>query len=125
MKAASPIALSILAIAALAPTALADESTIRIGGYLCDAKQEQVAFLERRASGDNDIMAAEAVNKAAGRAACADYIAVEVIPDGEFVVVSNGMVFKTHRLVLLPERAERWFGSMTSSLEQYADKQDI
>lgn len=95
---------------------------VRVGGYFCDTRQDQIAFLRLRASGENEIMAANAVNKTAGKQTCADYISVEVIPGGEKVVMSDGLVFKMQSFTFLPEKAERWAGTYFGSLEQMAEK---
>jgi hypothetical protein len=95
---------------------------VRVGGYFCDTREDQLAFLRLRAKDENEIMAANAVNKAAGKQSCADYISVEVIPGQEKVEMSNGLVFKVQSLTFLPENKERWAGTHFGSLEQVAEK---
>lgn len=120
-----PFCLALLSFLATAIPASAEDA-MRVGGYFCDTREDQIAFLTRRAAGDNEIMAANAVNKAVGKATCADYVSVEVVPAGEKVVVSDGLVFKMHRVIFLPENVERWIGSVTDSLSvQVAERQDI
>ncbi len=97
--------------------------TVRVSGYFCDTRHDQVAFLALRAAGENDIMAANAVNKAAGKPSCADYISVEVIPGSEKVVMSGGLVYKMQSFTFLPEKVERWYGSVFGSLSQIAEKE--
>jgi hypothetical protein len=95
---------------------------VRVGGYFCDTRQDQAAFLSLRAAGENEIMAANAVNKSAGRQTCADYISVEVIPGGEKTVMSGGLVFKMQSFTFLPEKAEKWAGTVLGSVERVAEK---
>lgn len=95
---------------------------VRVGGYFCDTRQDQMAFLQQRAAGENEIMAANAVNKAVGRQTCADYISVEVIPGDEKIVMTGGLVFKVQSFTFLPENAERWAGTLFGTLDKVADK---
>lgn len=95
----------------------AEERPVRVGGYFCESDKDQVAFLTKKAEGENDIKAANTVNKALGRQSCADYIAVYIIHRGEEVVMANGLLFKIHKVTLLPEKVEMWTGSLMSSLE--------
>jgi len=95
---------------------------VRVGGYFCDTREDQMAFLRLRAKGENEIMAANAVNKVAGKQSCADYISVEVIPGRERVEMSNGLVFKVQSFMFLPENQERWAGTLFGSLEQVSEK---
>ncbi len=114
---------------ALAPFVLATAhaataaDTVRVGGYFCDTRHDQAAFLALRAAGENEIMAANAVNKAAGKQSCADYISVEVIPGSEKVVMSGGLVYKMQSFTFLPEKVERWSGTVFGSLSQVAEKE--
>ncbi|PPD01824.1 MAG: hypothetical protein CTY31_03585 [Hyphomicrobium sp.] len=105
----------------LAHTAMAGDP-VRVGGYFCETRQDQIAFLKLRASGENEIMAANAVNKSAGKMSCADYISVEVIPGGEKVVMADGLVFKMQSFTFLPEKAERWAGTFFGTLDHVAEK---
>lgn len=97
----------------------------RVGGYFCDSSDDHVAFLTRRALGENAILAANAVNKVAGRQTCADYISVEGIPAGEKVVLKHGIAYKMYRVIFLPEKVERWTGRMVDAFDVVAEKQDI
>lgn len=90
----------------------------RVGGYFCNSQEDQIAFLQKRAAGENGIMAADAVNKARGEQSCADYISVEVIALGEETVMENGVVFSVQRYLMLPEKIERWSGNVFGSLKK-------
>jgi hypothetical protein len=120
MKAVHLASLAIFLTAA--QTVSAGES-VRVGGYFCDTRQDQMSFLRLRAKGENEIMAANAVNKAAGKQTCADYISVEVIPGKERVEMSSGLVFKMQSFTFLPENQERWAGTLFGSLDRVADKE--
>lgn len=124
MKASLAVLIPLLA-GVVAVEALAGAPSTRVGGYFCDTTEDQVAFLNRLAAGDNDILAANAVNKGAGRQSCADYISVDVIPSGEKVVMKNGVVYKMYSVVFLPEKVERWTGRILDTLDFVAQKQDI
>jgi hypothetical protein len=109
-------------VSVLASAGASAQERVRVGGYFCDTRQDQAAFLSLRAAGENEIMAANAVNKSVGRQTCADYISVEVIPGGEKTVMSGGLVFKMQSFTFLPEKAEKWAGTVLGSLEQVAEK---
>lgn len=96
---------------------------VRVGGYFCDTRQDQVAFLSLRASGENEIMAANTVNKSAGKQTCAPYMSVEVIPGSEKTMIDNGLVFKLQSFTFLPEKAEKWSGTFFGSLDVKAEKE--
>ena len=96
---------------------------VRVGGYFCDSRQDQIAFLSHRASGENEIMAADAVNKSAGRQTCAVYISVEVIPGAEKTMIDGGLVFKLQSFTFLPEKALKWSGTFFGSLDVTAEKE--
>lgn len=100
----------------------AASDNVRVGGYFCETRQDQVAFLTLRASGENEIMAANAVNKEAGKQTCADYISVEVVPGGEKTVIDSGLVYKLQSFTFLPEKAEKWSGTFFGSLDVMAEK---
>jgi hypothetical protein len=119
--------LTILAGVALLtlPAFANDEHTEKVRGFFCDGKSDHVAFLLKKAEGENDIMAANAVNKSLGKASCADYLPATAVPTGEKTVMSDGLVFKLQSFIFLPEKVERWTGTVLGSLQQTADKQDI
>src|SRR5690349_14257792 len=52
----------------------ANEQAETVRGYFCDAKADQIAFLNHKARGENEIMAANAVNKQIAKASCAPYL---------------------------------------------------
>lgn len=117
---AAALFLVLAPVAAL--SAIASDSQ-RVAGYFCDSRENQIAFLKLRASGENEIMAANAVNKTVGKQACADYMSIEVIPGGEKVVMSDGLVFKVQSFTFLPEKEEHWAGTVFGSLDQIAEKE--
>lgn len=94
-------------------------------GFFCDAKQDQVAFLTIQAEGENEEMAANAVNKSIAKMSCAYYLPAAAIPTGEHTVMDRGLVFKLESYVFLPEKVERWRGTVLGSLQAAAQKQDI
>lgn len=96
---------------------------VRVGGYFCDTRQDQVSFLSLRASGENEIMAANVVNKSAGRQTCAPYMSVEVVPGSEKTMIDRGLVFKMQSFTFLPEKSEKWSGTFFGSLDVVADKE--
>jgi hypothetical protein len=114
-----------LAALILAAPAGAEDATERVRGYFCDAKADQVAFLSLQAEGENEIMAANAVNKSIAKASCAYYLPADALPTGEHTVMDRGLVFKLESFVFLPEKVERWRGTVLGSLRATAQKQDI
>jgi hypothetical protein len=112
------------ALALIAPAA-ADDSEVRVKGYFCSAPGEQVAFLNLKAQGESDEMAANAVNKSLGRFTCAYYRPANAIQTGEKTVMDSGLVFKVESYLFLPERVERWTGSVFGSLQSSASDKDI
>lgn len=103
----------------------AEDATERVRGFFCDAKQDQVAFLTIQAEGENEEMAANAVNKSIAKMSCAYYLPAAAIPTGEHTVMDRGLVFKLESYVFLPEKVERWRGTVLGSLQAAAQKQDI
>jgi hypothetical protein len=122
---AKKLSFSILTTVALLATASAEDRTERVRGFFCDAKSDQIAFLTKQAEGENEIMAADAVNKALAKQSCAYYLPATVIPQGEKTVMADGLVFKLQSYIFLPEKVERWNGTVLGSLQQNAQKQDI
>ena len=110
--------LLVTAVACAFGTARADGS-VRVSGYFCGAKNEQVAFLQRAAAGDSEEIAANTVNKAAGKQTCAFFLPAHAIAANDQTVISDGVVYKVQSFVFLPEKVERWtgtyFGSMRST----------
>ena len=124
---ASRTALSLALVSAccLVVPAGAEDATERVRGFFCDAKQNQVAFLTLQAEGENEEMAANAVNKSIAKASCAYYLPATAIPTGEHTIMDRGLVFKLESYVFLPEKVERWRGTVLGSLQATAQKQDI
>jgi len=122
-----------LALAALAvtvyvaaPSANAVPAKERVKGFFCNAKPDSVAFLMQQARGENEIMAANAVNKAIAKFSCAYYLPADAIHTGEHTVMQDGLVFKLQSYMFLPEKVERWSGSVLGSLAPGRNvKQDV
>jgi hypothetical protein len=102
------------------PAVGAGPSVERVRGFFCNAKSDQIGFLARQAQGDNEEIAANAVNKRIARFSCAYYLPVSAIPTGEHTVIEGGLVFKLQSYLFLPEREERWSGAVLGSLQQTA-----
>ena len=101
------------------------EQAERVRGYFCDAKADQIAFLNHKARGETEVMAANAVNKGTARMSCAPYLPVMAIPGKEQTVMQDGLVYKLQSFVFLPEKVERWSGTVFGSLQITAQDQDI
>lgn len=101
----------------LIPTASADPSVERVRGFFCNDRGDQIAFLALKAKGENEEMAADAVNKSIARFSCAYYIPATAIHTGEHTVIEGGLVFKLQSYLFLPEKVERWTGSAFGSLQ--------
>lgn len=98
----------------------------RVRGFFCNEKTDSINFLLYQAQGENEEMAANAVNKAIAKSSCAYYLPADAIYAGEHTVMRDGLVFKLHSYVFLPEKVERWSGSVLGSLQQPADaKHDV
>lgn len=119
------LASTILIIAGFLIAAHAGEPPVKVEGYFCDAKADQLAFLSKKAEGENEIMASNAVNKALGRASCMPYIVADAVPTSEQTVMDNGLVYVLRSYKFLPEDVERWHGTVMGSLQQSAQHQDI
>jgi hypothetical protein len=90
----------------------------RVRGFFCNQKVDSINFLMYQAMGENEEMAANAVNKEIAKASCAYYLPADAIYSGEHTVMQDGLVFKLHSYVFLPEKVERWSGSVLGSLAQ-------
>ncbi len=101
------------------------EQAERVRGYFCDAKTDQIAFLNFKAQGETEIMAANAVNKQTAKMSCAPYLPVMAIPGKEQTVMRDGLVYKLQSFAFLPEKVERWSGTVLGSLQVTARDQDI
>lgn len=119
------LALALASACFVVAPAGADDAAERVRGFFCDAKQDQVAFLTKQAEGENEEMAANAVNKGIAKMSCAYYLPATAIPTGEHTVMDRGLVFKLESYVFLPEKVERWRGTVLGSLQAAAQKQDI
>lgn len=106
-----------LAALCLSPTATADPSVVRVKGFFCNDKADQIAFMTLKAKGENEEMAANAVNKSLARSSCAYYIPATAIHTGEQTVIEDGLVFKLQSYLFLPEKVERWTGTTFGSLQ--------
>lgn len=97
----------------------------RVRGYFCDAKTDQIAFLNFKARGETEVMAANAVNKGIAKMSCAPYLPAMAIPGREQTEMRDGLVYKLQSFTFLPEKVERWSGTVLGSLQQTAHDQDI
>ncbi len=93
------------------------DEPVRVSGYFCSAKNEQVAFLAREAAGDSEEIAANAVNKVVGKQTCAFFLPAHAIPVGDETVMNDGLVYKVQSYVFLPEKVERWTGTYFGSMQ--------
>lgn len=109
----------ICGLTALAGSSSADPAPApeRVRGFFCNAKSDSLNFLLEQAGGENEEMAANAVNKRLGVFSCAYYLPADAIYTGEHTVIQGGLVFKLHSYLFLPERVERWSGSTIGSLQ--------
>jgi hypothetical protein len=109
-------------IGALAGAAGSNAETVpapeRVRGFFCNEKTDSINFLVNQAMGENEEMAANAVNKSIAKFSCAYYLPVEAIYTGEHTIMRDGLVFKLHSYLFLPEKVERWSGSVLGSLQQ-------
>jgi hypothetical protein len=90
----------------------------RVRGFFCNEKTDSIDFLMNQAQGQNEEIAANSVNKAIAKFSCAYYLPADAIYTGEHTVMRDGLVFKLHSYVFLPEKVERWSGSVLGSLRQ-------
>jgi len=100
-----------------AASAARSDEPVRVSGYFCGAKNEQVAFLQREAAGDSEEIAANTVNKAVGKQTCAFFLPAHAIPANDQTVMSGGVVYKVQSFVFLPEKVERWTGTYFGSMQ--------
>lgn len=91
---------------------------VEVYGYFCSAKNEQVAFLQHRASGESEEVAANFVNKTAGKLTCAYFMPAKAIPAHVETITSEGLVFSVQSYIFLPEKIERWTGTFFGSLQK-------
>jgi hypothetical protein len=112
-----PALLAVGAILGAAAHADPGPAPERVRGFFCNAKTDSLDFLLSQASGENEEMAANAVNKSRGKFSCAYYLPADAIFTGEHTVMHDGLVFKLQSFIFLPERVERWSGSVFGSLQ--------
>lgn len=93
------------------------EGPVRVSGYFCGAKHEQVAFLQREAAGDTEEIAANTVNKFVGKQTCAFFLPANAFPVKEETVLHDGLIYKVQSFLFLPEKVERWTGTVFGSLQ--------
>ncbi|MEI9902436.1 MAG: hypothetical protein WDN31_22775 [Hyphomicrobium sp.] len=116
--------IAILILACVAHSATAQ--TERVRGFFCEAKSDSVAFLTYQAQGANEEIAANSVNKSIAKFSCAYYLPANAVYTGDHTVFDHGMVYKLQSYVFLPEKIERWTGSVLGSLQPSShDKQDV
>lgn len=119
-------ALAAVAALCLMLPASADPGVERVRGFFCNGKSDQVAFLALLAKGENEEMAANAVNKSIGKFSCAYYTPATAVHTGEQTVIDQGLVFKLQSYRFLPEKVERWSGAVFGSMQGAgASKADI
>ena len=121
--------LALLALVACLPpltvTASANVEAERVRGFFCNSKADQIAFLAQQARGENEEMAANAVNKSVASASCAYYLPLKAIPGEEQTIFSGGLTFKVQKFVFLPEKSEHWAGAVMGSIPAKATEGDI
>ena len=123
MRPAFPVMRRMLGVAVLGgltllPAAQADPATEKVRGFFCNAKTDQVAFLTLQAQGENEEIAANAVNKSLAKFSCAYYIPATAVHTGDHTVMDGGLVFKLQSYLFLPEKVERWTGSVLGAMPQ-------
>lgn len=101
------------------------EQAERVKGYFCEAQAHQIAFLNFKARGETEVMAANAVNKQIAKMSCAPYLPAMAVPGKEQTVMKDGLVYKLQSFTFLPEKVERWSGTVLGSLQLTARDQDI
>jgi hypothetical protein len=106
-------------IAALLVVSSADAGPAleRVRGFFCNARSDSVAFLQLQARGEDEEMAANAVNKSIAKSSCAYYIPATAVHTGEHTVIEDGLVFKLQSYLFLPEKVERWTGTVFGSMQ--------
>lgn len=113
----SRIALFASTVVLCASAPARSDDPVRVSGYFCGQKHEQVAFLQREAAGDTEEIAANEVNKVVGKQTCAFFLPANAIPVKDETVMSNGLVYKVQSFIFLPEKVERWTGAYFGSMQ--------
>jgi hypothetical protein len=106
-----------VAILFMVPAADAGPAVERVKGFFCNDRSDQIAFLSLKAEGENEEMAANAVNKSIAKFSCAYFIPATAVHTGDQTVIEDGIVFKLRSYLFLPEKVERWTGSAIGSLQ--------
>lgn len=112
------LTLSTFTALCLVPAADAGPAVERVKGYFCEGKSDQIGYLSLRARGENEEMAADAINKSIARFSCAYYIPADAIRTGDHTVIEDGLVFRLQSYLFLPERVERWSGTVLGAMSQ-------
>jgi hypothetical protein len=111
------IALIVASVVLLGTASARSDDPVRVSGYFCGEKHEQVAFLQREAAGDTEEIAANEVNKVIGKQTCAFFLPASAIPVKDETVMSGGLVYKVQSFIFLPEKVERWTGTYFGSMQ--------
>ncbi|HET6390650.1 hypothetical protein [Hyphomicrobium sp.] len=101
------------------------DDPVRVSGYFCGAKKDQISFLQHAAAGETGEIAANIVNKAAGKQTCAFFLPAKAIAGNDQTVISDGIVYKVQSFVFLPEKVERWTGTYFGSLQPAKSVQEL
>lgn len=121
---ASLATLMILTVGASADPGANGAPVERVRGFFCNSQADQIAFLEQQARGENQDMAANAVNKSVAQASCAYYLPLQAIVGEEQTIFSGGLVFKVQKFVFLPEKSEHWAGSVLGAVPASVKESD-
>ena len=113
----SGVAIGVWALISLATAADAEPAIERVRGFFCNEKGDSIGFLSLQAEGENEEMAANAVNKCIAKFSCAYYIPATAIHTGDHTVIADGLVFKLKSYLFLPEKVERWSGTVLGSMQ--------
>lgn len=111
-----------LAVASLACGVSAAQNTPaqRVKGYFCGSKAEQISYLHQLALGESEEIAANNVNKVAGKQTCAYFLPASAIPTSDETTTHGGMVLNLQSFVFLPEKVERWTGNLSGAVKKSA-----
>jgi hypothetical protein len=96
-------------------TARAGEPEV-VRGYFCESEADQISYLQYRAVGETAVMAANAVNKVAGKQSCAPYLPTMAVKKATKTVFRAGVAYQMESYVFMPENVERWTGTLIGSL---------
>jgi hypothetical protein len=116
MRDATPVLCLLFAflIIMVAAARAAEPETVR--GYFCASEADQLSYLQHRAIGETTVMAANAVNKRAGKQSCAPYLPTPAIKKSDKTVIRDGIAYQMQSYVFLPEKVERWTGTFLGAL---------